>query len=136
MKEVIRLTESDITRIVRRVIKEQSSGVVKVRGWDTVDGMTKEDVSGYNLDISNLHLVNRMLNFNYTIPGTTSKGTGLTSCGNKNSGNHIVLTINNKVHQLYLTPAGYYNVTPLCRAYALRPNDTKTNDSKTNGDYA
>jgi hypothetical protein len=128
MKEVIRLTESDITRIVRRVIKEQSSEVVKVRGWDTVDGMTKQDVSGYNLDISNLHLVNRTLNFNYTIPGTTSKGTGLTSCGNKNSGNNIVLTINNKVHQLYLTPVGYKKITKLCDSYA-------SNGTKTNGDY-
>jgi len=136
MKRVIRLTESDLTRIVKRVIKEQSSGVVKVRGWDTLDGMTKETHGGWMLDITNIHLENMVLKFNYAIPGTTSKGTGLTMCRKSSTPEYdsIALTINNQTHQLFLTPVGYKNLTQLCRTYAGRtPSPTET---PTNGDYA
>jgi hypothetical protein len=129
MKEVIRLTESDITRIVRRVIKEQSSEVIKVRGWDTVDGRTKQSYNGYNLNVNNLHLENKIVRFNYTIPGTTTKGFGLATCGNTGGDNNtIAVNMNNKAHQLYLTPEGYKKITKLCDSYV-------SNGTKMNGDY-
>ena len=33
MKKVIRLTEYDLTRIVKRVLKEES-GVIKIKAWE------------------------------------------------------------------------------------------------------
>ena len=60
MKKIIRLTESDLTRIIKRVIKEQSSYVPKIgdkisgianaggnRPIDIEFKITSKDVSGY-----------------------------------------------------------------------------------------
>ena len=133
MKKIIRLTESDLTRIVRRVIKEQSSGVVKVKAWGTREDRDKQVPRGYNLNITNLRLSNNMVQFDYSTPSDTTlgekptKGYGNAGCGSKD--NTIGVNMNGKFKFLFLTPEGSKKVTKLCDSYV-------SNDTEMDGDYA
>jgi hypothetical protein len=133
MKKVIRLTESDLTRIVRRVLKEQSSEVIKVKAWESKDDRDKQVARSYNLNITNLRLSNNTVKFDYTTPSDRTvgeiptKGFGNTSCGTKN--NSIGIDMKGKFKFLFLTPEGSKKITKLCDSYV-------SNDTKMNGDYA
>jgi len=96
MKKIIRLTESDLTRIVRRVIKESDGNpTMKVRIYQKF-GST--EVWG-NLDLYNMSLENEQVGFTFEVAGggdisktitiageekrrTFSSGAGGYTCGN------------------------------------------------------
>jgi hypothetical protein len=133
MKKVIRLTESDLTRIVKRVLKESSSDVVKVRAWESKSDRDKLSPRSYNLNISNLRLTNNMVNFDYAIPSDVTlyevpkKGSGTASCGSRD--NIIGVDMEGKYKALFLTSEGNKKITKLCDSYV-------SNDTKISGDYA
>lgn len=133
MKKVIRLTESDLTRIVRRVINEESTEVIKVKAWSTKEDRDSGKAIGYNLKITNLRLSNNMVRFDYTTPSDTSmgeipkKGFGNTTCGSRS--NDIAVDMNGKFKFLFLTPEGSKKITKMCDSYA-------SNDTEMDGDYA
>lgn len=130
MKRVIRLTESDLTRIVKRVIKEQSSEVIKAKAWSTADERDKLSPRGYNLDITNIKLTNNEVRFDYTIPGEPLKGYGGTFCGGGSRKDSITISMYNQkiAKDLYLTPLAFKKLTKVCDEYV-------SNGAKTNGDY-
>ena len=66
MGRIIKLTEQDLARIVRRVINEAEGDPINIRVWSTTD-ITKPVV--HRLDISNIELKDNMLYFNYVIAG-------------------------------------------------------------------
>ena len=66
MGRIIKLTEQDLARIVRRVINEAEGDPINIRVWSTTD-ITKPVV--HRLDISNIELKDNMLIFNYVIAG-------------------------------------------------------------------
>jgi hypothetical protein len=133
MKKVIRLTESDLTRIVRRVLKESSSEVIKVKAWESREDRNNAVPRAYNFNITNLRLSNNMVEFDYTIPSDTKmgeipkKGFGNASCGSKD--NAIGIDMNGRFKYLFLTREGNKKVTKLCDSYV-------SNDTEMGGDYA
>jgi len=67
MARIIKLTESDLTRIVKRVLKESTEVPIKVRVFGPFDKqMTKRDC---NIEVTNLKVVGSRITFNYKIPG-------------------------------------------------------------------
>ena len=67
MKRIIRLTERDLTRIVRRVIKESTGEPIKVKVFSLIDKqMTKRDC---NIEATNLKVSGSEIRFNYKIAG-------------------------------------------------------------------
>ena len=140
MKKVIRLTEYDLTRIVKRVLKEESE-VIKIKGWENKKNFDSGAPSSHNFDTTNHIIKNNKVFFNARIPGNSSGGDGLLSirCGagptswvnveNGSLGKHMqggnLVTFNT----LYVTPAAIKLLTKKCDAYA-------SNDTKVNGDYA
>jgi hypothetical protein len=66
MKRIIRLTESDLTRIVKRVIEESDeTPTMKVRMYNKF-GSTER---GANLDLSNMKLRNNEVTFDFKVAG-------------------------------------------------------------------
>jgi hypothetical protein len=67
MKKIIRLTESDLSRIVKRVLKESTEAPIKLKVFSLIDKqMTRRDC---NIEVTNLKVVGSTINFNYKIPG-------------------------------------------------------------------
>ena len=131
MKRVIRLTESDLTRIVKRVIKEQSSEVIKAKAWSTADERDKQSPRGTNLDITNTRLHDNEVLFDYENPGgLTDGGQGKAYCDGGTIKDAISITGwgRTPAKDLYLTPESFKKITKLCDAYT-------SNGAKTNGDY-
>ena len=54
MKRIIRLTENDLTRIVKRVIKEQSTPTPKIEKYDKLEEYDKEYLLGLMTDANNI----------------------------------------------------------------------------------
>ena len=111
MKKVITLSESDLRRIVKKVLNEQTSEVVKVKVFLSPEDKQKGVARAFNLDITNIKLRGQYVWFEYSTPGggnqtagriinrngdnysqqfTISKGTGSIRCGSNN--NDISLT--------------------------------------------
>jgi hypothetical protein len=66
MKKIIKLTESDLTRIVKRVIEESDEKPkMKVRMYNKF-GSTER---GANLDLSNMRLSNNSVSFDFKVAG-------------------------------------------------------------------
>ena len=135
MKKVIRLTEYDLTRIVKRVLKEES-GVIKIKAWENKKNFDSGGPSSHNFDTTNHILKNNRVFFNARIPGNSSGGDGLLSIRCGENPNYSGLDIENgflgeHMHHrhLYVTPAAVKLLTKKCDAYA-------SNDTKVNGDYA
>ena len=67
MARIIRLTESDLTRIVKRVLKESTEVPIKLKVFGPFDKqMTKRDC---NIEVTKLKVVGSRITFNYKIPG-------------------------------------------------------------------
>jgi hypothetical protein len=62
-----RLTERDLSRIVKRVLKESTEAPIKLKVFSLIDKqMTRRDC---NIEVTNLKVVGSRINFNYKIPG-------------------------------------------------------------------
>ncbi len=161
MKKIVKLTESDLARIVKRVLKESSSDVVKIKAFEKagyeVSGSGK--VRALNLNLTNVHLENTKVVFDYSLAGGTtdvvysnqmnnygcmvkvSKGTGSYRCGEK----HMIFLKNVKHVEcesipggegynggydvFFITPKGKSSLMKWCDAYV-------SNDIEISGDYA
>ena len=67
MKKIIRLTESDLARIVKRVLKESTEEPIKVKVFSVTDkNMTQRSC---NIEATKLGLHGTYIDFNYKIPG-------------------------------------------------------------------
>ena len=67
MKRIIRLTESDLSRIVKRVLKESTEVPIKVKVFGPFDIQMAQ--RGCNIEVTNLKVVGSRITFNYRIPG-------------------------------------------------------------------
>ena len=140
MKKVIRLTEYDLTRIVKRVLKEESE-VIKIKAWKNKKDLDSGYPPSFNFDTTGHVIKNNKVFFNGHIPPANSGSDALLSirCGagptswvnveNGSLGKHMqggnLVTFNT----LYVTPAAIKLLTKKCDAYA-------SNDTKVNGNYA
>ena len=84
MKKIIRLTESDLTRLVRKVIKEQTSQNNIVNNRAEAKKFADEIKSGVSTfghtDVETLHsALTRLLNRDYSIVGEVYKLLGIKS---------------------------------------------------------
>jgi hypothetical protein len=71
MKKIIRLTESDLARIVKRVISEENNAAttIKIKAFATPDWQKTGKVRALNLDLTNFVLKGTKVTFNYRTPG-------------------------------------------------------------------
>jgi hypothetical protein len=136
MKRVIRLTESDLTRIVKRVINEQSSGVIKIKAWRTEEEMKNGSARSFNLDTTDHKIQNNSVLFNVTTPkayddgGRLPQGPSGIPCDTRpNRPNYITAKSAGKLDYLYISDEGRKALTKLCDAYV-------SNDTEMDGDYA
>jgi hypothetical protein len=74
MKKIIRLTESQLTRLIKRVVNESANGngtkdnPYKIKYFDTEQEKQSGQRSG-NIDIYDLHLSNDVVRFSYSFAG-------------------------------------------------------------------
>jgi|688.fasta_scaffold14346_18 hypothetical protein len=140
MKKVIRLTEYDLTRIVKRVLKEESE-VIKIKTWNTKEDRDNNLPRKYNMDTTNHKLINNTVYFDGQIVGTETKTTGGGTVGSPNefsircgdmSGlielEQAYITGHN-LNSQYITDAARKLLTKKCDSYVSK-------DTKVNGNYA
>ena len=135
MKKVIRLTEYDLTRIVKRVLKEGSE-VIKIKAWRNKKDLDSGYPPAFNFDTTGHVIKNNRVFFNGHIPPANSGSDALLSIRCGAVGNNWVNVENgalgvklNTGDSLHLTPAGMKLLTKKCDAYV-------SNDTKVNGNYA
>jgi len=134
MKRIIRLTESDLSRIVRRVISEESNETIKIKAWTKKQDRDSGKPRDLNLDTTNHKLVNNHVRFDWDFAGLHiddetlgQLGTALVKCGTKD----YVLTLRGKKggKDVFITEEGYKRLSKWCSAYV-------SNDTKIDSDYA
>jgi hypothetical protein len=130
MKRIVRLTESDLSRIVKRVIKEEASQTIKARVFNEKDDLKNNFPRACNFDITEVRLDGNGVEFYYTIPGNTKckvngvtliEGYGLAKCGD--STNQIKM----EGTQGYLSTVAFKELTKACEAYASTGNKEDSN---------
>jgi len=137
MKKLIRLTESELTTIVRRIVKESSSGIfnkqIKVKAWESKSEKDSGTAQDYNLITTNHKPQNNMVLFDFTTPttrqnkGILPKGEAIIKCGD-NSG-IINAHMGNEWVDLFVTDKGRKALTKMCDSYV-------SNDTEMDSDYA
>lgn len=123
MKRIVRLTESDLARIVRRVIKEDESDVQMV-GQKlkifTHEDFDPTDTADFNIEIvENPKLRNNMVMVNYKVAGTSKGGFIQVKCDSIDF--EFVDSTTNKVLPVYFTDKGgmiMRNLNKMCSTYA------------------
>jgi len=150
MKKVIRLTESDLTRIVKRVLNEEPTKVIKVKVFGGSDDQKKGYPRSCNIDVKNIKLYGAQVRFDYTVPGggncsiinsvestsgfITSTGKGLIECGVTFRNpmiyflNQTTLDDKNGVITGALSKEGYAKLSYLCNEYASVEDDDMDNN--------
>jgi hypothetical protein len=161
MKKVIRLTESDLTRIVRRVISEQSTEVIKVKVFGGSESQKQGRSRSCNIDAKNIKLYGGRLRFDYTVPGGVTCGiysgidstsgqissTGKASIGcGSNISNPDIYFINQVTYYKpnqndgiivgSLSKEGYTKLSYLCNEYASVEDDDMEDDDMMDNNYA
>jgi len=124
MKKIIRLTESDLARIVRRVIKEEEQSDVQMVGQKlkifTDEYFDPTDPADFNIEIvDNPTMRNNMVTVNYKVAGSSKGGFIQTKCDSLVY--QFVDGTTNKVLPVYFTPKGSMlmrNLNKMCSAYA------------------
>ena len=138
MGRIIKLTEQDLARIVRRVINEAEGDPIKIKLWPTTD-ITKPVM--YRIDISNIQLKNNALVFSYVIAGKenskdivdnllntsiSNKGIGTTYCEFKNK--LIIKNLSGVLTTFYMSKEGNDLLKVKCDEYAKVGNSVGSTD--------
>ena len=138
MKRIIRLTERDLTRIVRRVIREDEEKVIKVKAWYNQKDRDSNNPADLNLDTTGHKISNTTVKFlwNIALDGNGGENTeGYGGIGCQGSGGRIYIkstrpSRNSSFNDnMYVSEAGRKKLTALCDEYA-------SNDTKTDNNYA
>jgi hypothetical protein len=125
MKRIIRLTESDLTRIVKRVIKEENESGVQMVGQKlklfTDETFDPTDPADFNVEIiDNPTLRNNIVSVHYKVAGTDNKGGFIqTKCDSLEY--QFVDDTTHRVLPVYFTPKGSMimrGLNKMCGAYA------------------
>ena len=132
MKRIIRLTESDLSRIVKRVIREQEESGVQMVGQKlklfTDEDFDPTEPADFNIEIvENPKLRNNIVMVNYKVAGGSRGGFIQTKCDSLVY--EYVDSTTNKVLPVYFTPKGSMimrNLNKLCNAYASTNKGTDT----------
>ena len=152
MKRIIRLTESDLARIVRRVIREDEEinhlpevtvtgkRVIKVKAWNNQKDRDSNKPADLNLDTTGHKISNTTVKFLWTIASDGNgdenlETEGFGGIGCQGSGGRIYIkstgpSSNSSFNDnMYVSEAGRKKLTALCDEYA-------SNDTKTDNNYA
>jgi hypothetical protein len=161
MKRIIKLTESDLTRIVKRVLNEQPTKVIKVKVFGGSDDQKKGYKRSCNIDVKNIKLYGDQVRFDYTVPGgarcyinngyesssglITSTGKAFIECG-INSSNPMIFFLNqatfdrpndkNGIITGTISKQGYAKLSYLCDEYASVEDDDMEDDNMMDNNYA
>lgn len=154
MKRIIRLTESDLTRIVKRVLEEAPTDVIKVKVFGGYDDQKKGYTRSCNIQAKNLKLVGDRVTFDYTIPGgvkcniwngissisgdINASGKAAINCGrpDKNKDISFINSGANTVIVGSLSKEGFAKLSYMCDEYASVEDDEMEDDDMMNSDYA
>ena len=138
MGRIIKLTEQDLARIVRRVINEAEGDPIKIKVWSTTD-ITKPIT--HRLDISNIELKDNMLIFNYVIAGMenapnrtenllntsiSNKGVGQSPCHFVNK--LVIRNLSGVLTTFYMSKEGNDLLKVKCDEYAKVGNSVGSTD--------
>ena len=148
-----RLTERDLTRIVRRVIREDEENtidlpevtvigkkVIKVRAWNNQKDRDSNKPADLNLDTTGHKISNTTVRFLWNIASDGNgdenlETEGYGGIGCQGSGGRIYIrsigdsSRNGGDDNMYVSEAGTKELTKLCNAYV-------SNDTKTDNNYA
>jgi hypothetical protein len=126
MKKIVRLTESDLTKIIKRVLNEEnSSQVIKAKLFNRSGNLVK------NLKLYKGYLERTIVNFEGHEPGTSSKKYVYFNCGTK-----AVELADYKIQQIFPVNPKYKfsdaitdKITKeFCDAYGSTESDDETSD--------
>ena len=139
MKRIVRLTESDLARIVKRVIKEESSKTIKeesikpikARVFNKPDDLKNNTPRACNFDITEVELDGNRVEFFYETPGAakckvngvtiSNQAYGFATCGDSTN----KITMEGTVG--YLSSSAFKELTKACEAYASAGNKEDSN---------
>ena len=149
MKRIVRLTENDLTRIVKRVLEEAPTDVIKVKVFNSPDDPKKGYQRACNIQAKNLKVVGSQIHFDYTIPGGTkcslghygeytsgeikNSGTARINCGDNRG--YTIMFQGNKTIFGYLSKEGYAKLSYLCDEYASVEDDDMEDDDMMDDDF-
>ena len=127
MKKVIRITESDLARIVKRVLNENPSDMITIKAWDDIYQRDMGAPRTYNFDTTNHHLRNNEVVFTANITGLIPSPMEMNIPCGETGGRVYIRTGKLKRPKpgdiLYITDAARKLLTKKCGAYVY--NDTK-----------
>jgi len=154
MKRIIKLTESDLTRIVKRVLNEQPTKVIKVKVFGGSDDQKKGYTRSCNIQAKKLKLVGERVTFDYTIPGgvkcniwngmssvsgeINASGKAAISCGRPDK-NKMINFINSGANTVIvgtLSKEGFAKLSYMCDEYASVEDDDMEDDNMMDNNYA
>ena len=143
-----RLTERDLSRIVKRVLKESTEAPIKLKVFSLIDKqMTRRDC---NIEVTNLKVVGSRITFNYKIPGNgwcslsqrkdfdidlLPIGKGTIFCGD--SKRQIEFGNDDETGNLgFLSKEGWAKLSKKCDEYASVEDDDMEDDDMMDNNYA
>ena len=144
MKRIIRLTESDLARIVKRVINEENNETIKIKAFTTPDWQKTGKVRALNLDLTNFVLKGTKVTFDYKTPGGVDEevipytypnkpikinsGKGDYRCGVENE-IHLFYRNGSAVAPFWITDNAQSKLSKWCDAYAQNDSEMDMMDS-------
>ena len=143
-----RLTERDLSRIVKRVLKESTEAPIKLKVFSLIDKqMTRRDC---NIEVTNLKVVGSRITFNYKIPGNgwcslsqrkdfdidlLPIGKGTIFCGDYSR--QIEFGNDDETGNLgFLSKEGWAKLSKKCDEYASVEDDDMEDDDMMDNNYA
>lgn len=132
MKKIVRLSENDLSRLIRKVLKESESQLIKARVFNAKDDIKNNVPRACNIDITEVKLKGNGVQFFYEIPGGAvfcnvggvkipNQAYGFARCGDNNYQVKIEGT------QGYLSQESYKKLTVACDSYASAGNKEDSN---------
>jgi hypothetical protein len=127
MKRIIRLTETDLTRLVRRIIKEQAEdNKISLKVYETKEESETASNDGMfqNIDLFDIKLQWEYVEFKYSRANSTNVGEGFYKCKA-----NIIKAIKLDDEDFYPTKIGIEKLEPFCQRDKYAQNNSSSRDS-------
>lgn len=127
MKRIIRLTETDLTRLVRRIIKEQAEdNKLSLKVYETKEESETASNDGMfqNIDLFDIKLQWEYVDFKYSRANSPIVGEGLYKCKA-----NIIKAIRLDGEDFYPTKIGIEKLERFCQRDKYAKNNTSSRDS-------
>ena len=125
MKKIVRLTESDLTKLIKRVLNEENSEIIKAKLFNKSGQLVR------NLKLHNGYLKKTIVNFEGREPGVYGDLNVYFNCGTK----AVEVTDYEIIHNFPLNPKYKFSdeitnkiTKEFCDAYGSTESDDETSD--------